>query len=114
MDVSRSNLRTDGLSYPGGNSTSNVLVIGLPYRNINDSNYRGGLHINYANNFNYNDPVSGLMALNNTTIAIYGRDVDGMLNTLGGIHQLKNEDMSTGTNKNNIYFWGSYLTDQGN
>ena len=107
-------LRTDGVSYSGGNSSNNVLVIGLPYRNINDSNYRGGLHINYANNFNYNDPVSGLMALNNTTIAIYGRDLDTMLNTLGGIHQLKNEDMSTGTNKNNIYFWGSYLTDQGN
>ena len=107
-------LRTDGLSYPGGNSTSNVIITGLPYRNINDVNYRGGLHVNYALNFNALAPLSGLMSLNNTTISLYGRDITGMLDVVEGIHQLKNEDMRSTTNSNNIYFWGTYYTDQGN
>ena len=107
-------LRTDTLTFLSTNITANVTVTGLPYRNINDSNYRGGVHIQYAANFDEVHPLSGLIALNNTNFSLYGRNIDGMAAHLSGIHQIKNEDLRASANSNNIYFWGSYYTDQGN
>jgi len=93
-------LRTDAITK--GSASGGIRITGLPF---NVSGSTNSFNFAYVRNFLGEQPISGLGRSNDDTINIYFRT------TSDGLTQpLQVSDMGTGSDDNEVYFSGTYIT----